>query len=83
MVWLLNCPSRPNLIVCPREVEENGFIIGFKPVGSEDGTGSLEQGKGFPDCFDFVIAYPVVRELAFLSIDLILENFFNFSFFLS
>ena len=67
----------------PREVEGNGFVRGFKPVGSEGGTGSFKDVKGFPSCFDFVIAFPVDQELAFLSIDSILENFFNFPFFLS
>ena len=43
----------------PREVEGNGFVIGFKPVGSEGGTGSFEDVKQFPSGFDFVIAFPV------------------------
>ena len=43
----------------PREVEGNGFVIGFKPVGSEGGTGTFKDVKGFPSCFDFVIAFPV------------------------
>ena len=69
--------------MCPREVEGNGLVIGFKPEGSEGGTGSFKDVKGFPSCFDFVIAFSVDLELAFLSIDSILENLFNFPFFLS
>ena len=45
--------------MCPREVEGNGFVIGFKPVGSEGGTGFFKDVNGFPSCFDFVIAFPV------------------------
>ena len=41
----------------PMEVEGNGFVIGFKPVGSEGGTGTFKDVKGFPSCFDFVIAF--------------------------
>ena len=43
----------------PREVERDGCVIGFKPVGSEGGTGSFKDVKGFPSCFHFVIAFPV------------------------
>ena len=45
--------------MCPREVEGNGFVIGFEPVCSESGTGSIKVVKGFPSCFDFIIAFPV------------------------
>ena len=47
----------------PREVEANGFVIGFKLVGSEGGTGFFKYVKGFPSCFDFVIGFPVDQEL--------------------
>ena len=67
----------------PREVEGNGLVIGFKPVGSEGGTGSFKDVEGFPSCFDFVIAFPVDQELAFSAIDSIFENLFNFPFLLS
>ena len=67
----------------PREMKGNGFIIDVKPVGSESGTGSFKGVKRFPSGFDFVIAIPMNKELAFLSIDSILENLFNFPFFLS
>ena len=67
----------------PREVEGNGFVIGVKPVGSEGGTGSFKGVKGFPSSFDFVIAFPMNKELAFLAIDSIFENLFNFPFLLS
>ena len=67
----------------PREVEGNGFVIGVKPVGSEGGTGSFKNVKGFPSGFDFIIAIPMNKELAFLAIDLILENLFSFLFLLS
>ena len=67
----------------PREVEGNSFVIGVKPVGSECGTGSFKDVKGFPSSFDFVIAFPMDKELAFLAIDSVFENFFNFSFLLS
>ena len=69
--------------MCPREVEGIGFIIGFKPVGSEYGTGSFKGIERFPSCFDFVLTFPVDYELAFLATDSILENFFSFPFFLS
>ena len=58
----------------PREVEGNSFVVGVKPVCSESGTGSFKGVKGFPSSFDFVIAFPVDKELAFLAIDSILEN---------
>ena len=58
-------------------------MIGFKPVGSEGGTGSFKNVKGFPSCFNFVIAFLVDQELAFLSIYSILKNFFNCPLFLS
>ena len=45
--------------MCPREVEGDGFIIGFKPVGSECGTGFFKSIERFPSSFDFVIAFPV------------------------
>ena len=64
-------------------MEGNGFVIGVKPVGSESCTGSFKGVKRFPSCFDFVIAFPMDKELAFLAIDSILENFFNFPFPLS
>ena len=64
-------------------MEGNGFVIGVKPVGSEGGTGSFKSIKRFPSGFDFVIAFPMNKELAFLAIDSILENFFNFPFLLS
>ena len=67
----------------PREVEGNGFVIGVKPVGSESGTGFFKGIKVFPSGFDFVIAYPMDKELAFLAIDSILETLFNFAFLLS
>ena len=67
----------------PREVEGNGFVVGVKPVGSEGGTGSFKGVKGFPSSFDFVIAFPMNKELTFLAIDSILENLFNFPFLLS
>ena len=67
----------------PREVEGIGFVVGVKPVGSEGGTGSFKGVKGFPSSFDFVIAFPINKELAFLAIDSVLENLFNFPFFLS
>ena len=66
-----------------REVEGKGFVIGVKPVGSEGGTGSFKGVKGFPSSFDFVIAFPMNKELAFLAINSIFENFFNFLFLLS
>ena len=53
----------------PREVEGNGFVIGVKPVGFEGGTGSFKGVKGFPSGLDFVIAFSMNKELAFLSID--------------
>ena len=43
----------------PREVEGNCFVIGFKPVGSEGGTGFFEDSKWFPSGFDFLIAFLV------------------------
>ena len=67
----------------PREVEGNGFVIGVKPVGSEGCTGSFKGVKGFPSGFNFVIAFPMDKELAFLAIDSIFENLFNFPFLLS
>ena len=67
----------------PREMEGNGFVIAFKPVGSEGGTGSFKDVKGFPSCFDLVIAFPVDQELAFFAIDSIFEDLFNFPFLLS
>ena len=66
-----------------REVEGNSFVIGVKPVGSESGTGSFKGVKRFPRGFDFVIAFPMNKELAFLAIDSIFENLFNFPFLLS
>ena len=45
--------------MCPREVEGDSFVIGFKPVGSKGGTGSFKGIKWFPSCFDSVIAFPV------------------------
>ena len=66
-----------------REVEGNCFIIGVKPVGSDGGTGSFKGVKRFPSGFDFVIAFSINKELAFLAIDPILENFFNLPFLLS
>ena len=62
----------------PRQVDGNGFVIGFKPVGSEGGTGSFKDVKRFPSCFYFVIAFLVDQELAFFAIDSIFENLFNF-----
>ena len=62
----------------PRVVEGNSFVIGVKPVGSESGTGFFKGVKGFPSVFDFVIAFPMDKELAFLAIDSIFENLFNF-----
>ena len=67
----------------PREVEGNSFVIAVKPVGSEGGTGSFKDVKGLPSGFDFVIAFLVDKQLAFLPIDSIFENFFNFPFLLS
>ena len=67
----------------PGEVEGNGFVIGFKPVGSEGGTSSFKDVKGFPSCLDFVIAFTVDQELAFLVINSIFEDLFNFPFLLS
>ena len=67
----------------PREVEGNGLVIGFKPVGSKGGTGSFKDIKGFPSYLDFVIAFAVSQELAFLAIDLIFVNLFHFPFLLS
>ena len=67
----------------PWEVEWNGFVIGVKPVGSEGGTGPFKSVKGFSSSFDFVIAFPMDKELAFLAIDSIFENLFNFPFLLS
>ena len=67
----------------PREVEGNSFVIGVKPVGSAGGTCFLKGVKGFPSGFDFVIAFPINKELAFLAIDSILEILFNFPFLLS
>ena len=67
----------------PREVEGNIFVIGVKPVGSEGSTGSFKGVKGFPSGLDFVIAISMNKELAFLAIDWIFENLFNFPFLLS
>ena len=67
----------------PREVEGNSFVVGVKPVGSEGGTGCLMGVEGFPSSFDFVIAFPMNKELAFLAMDSIFENLFNFPFLLS
>ena len=67
----------------PRKVKGDGFIIGIKPVGSESGTGSFKGVKRFPSGFNIVIAFSVNKELAFLAIDSILENFFHFSFYSS
>ena len=64
-------------------MEGNSFVIGIKPVGSESGTGSFKGVKGFPSGFDFIIAFPINKELAFLAIDSILENLFNFPLLLS
>ena len=64
-------------------MEGNSFVIGVKPVGSKGGAGSFESVKRFPSSFDFVLAFPRDKELAFLAIDSILENFFNFPFLLS
>ena len=69
--------------MCPREVEGNGFIIGFKPVGSEGSTSCFKDVKGCASYFDFVIAFPVDQELVFLAIDSIFVNLFNLPFFLS
>ena len=43
----------------PGEVEGNGFVVGFKPAGSESGTASFKGIERFPSCFDFIIAFPV------------------------
>ena len=59
--------------MCSREVEGNGFVIGFKPVGPEGSTGTFKSIEWFPSCFDFVISCPVDQELAFLAIDSIFE----------
>ena len=67
----------------PREVEGNSFVIAVKPVGSESGTGSFKGVKKFPSGFDFIISFPMNKELMFLAIDSILENLFNFPFLLS
>ena len=67
----------------PREVEGNGFVIGVKPVGSESGTGFFKGVKGFPSGFDFIIAFPINKELGFLAVDSIFENLLNFLFLLS
>ena len=64
-------------------MEGNSFVTGVKPVGSEVGTGSFQGVKRFPSGLDFVIAFPMNKELAFLAIDLIFENLFNFPFLLS
>ena len=69
--------------MCPREVEGNGFIICYKLVDSEGGTGSFKGIKRFPSCFDFVRTFLVNEEVAFLAIDPILEKFFYFPLFLS
>ena len=64
-------------------MEGDGFVLGFKRIGSEGGTGCFKDVKGFPSCFDFVIALPVDQQLAFLAIDSNFENIFNFPFPLS
>ena len=67
----------------PTEVEGNSFVKGFKPVCYEGDTGFFKSFDRFSGGFSFVIAFPVDYELAFLAIDLIVENLFNFPFFLS
>jgi len=64
-------------------VEGNSFVIGVKPVGSKGSTDSFKDIKRLPSSFNFVIVFPMDWELAFLSIDSIFENFFNFLSFLS
>jgi len=64
-------------------VEGNGFLIGIKPVSSKGSTGSFNDIKRLPSSFNFVIALPMDKKLAFLSIDLMFENLFNVPFFLS
>ena len=50
-------------------MERNGFVISVKLVGSESSIGSFKGVKGFPSGFDFVIAFPMNKELAFLVIE--------------
>ena len=64
-------------------MERNTFVIGVTLVGSEGGNGSFKGVKRFPSGFDFVIGFPVNKELAFLAIDSNFENRFNFPFLLS
>ena len=45
--------------MCPREVEGNGFVIDFKPAGSEGSSGSFKDVKGFPSGFNLVISFLV------------------------
>ena len=71
------------MVMGPRELEGNGFVIGCKPVGSEGGTCSFKHVKRFPSGFDFVIAFPVDEKLVLILIDSILENFFKLPFILS
>ena len=67
----------------PEEVERNGFVIGVKPVSSKGSTGSFKDIERFPSNLDFIIAFPIDYELAFVSVNAIFENLFNFPFFLS
>jgi len=67
----------------PGEVEMNGFVIGVKAVSSKGSTGSFKNIERFPSGDQFVIAFPMDYELAFLSVHSIFENLFNFLFFLS
>jgi len=62
----------------PREVEANGFVIGVKPVRSKSITGSFTDIERFPSSLDFVRFFPMNLELAFHSINSILENLFYF-----
>jgi len=64
-------------------VDCNGLVIGVKPVSSEGRTGFFKDIQRFPSSFDFLITFPIDSELAFLSLNLIFKNLFNFSFFLS
>jgi len=50
-------------------VEGNGFVIGVKPLSSKGSTGSFKHIERFPSSFNFVIAFSMDKEFAFLSLD--------------
>ena len=60
-------------------MEGNSIVIGVKRVDYEGSTGSFKGFLGFLSSFDFVIAFPINKELAFLPIDSIFRKTFSTS----